>query len=218
MISRVFLALLAPILLAAILQAAPAAAHPHVWVQAKARIVFDGQGRVTGVRHDWTFDEAYSAFLTQGLDANGDGKFDEAELAEIVKVNTESLSEFGYFTTLKVDGKAQNFAPPTEAKGAHDGKLMTLSFLLPLEGGATSRRAVNLEVVDKTFFVDFRFRDGEDAVTLADAPAGCRLSVTRPKPMDPAQASTLSEAFFSALGARADFGLQFANRALVACP
>ena len=49
-------------------------AHPHVWVTAKAEIVFAPDRKVTGVRHPWTFDEAYTAYVTQGLDKNGDGK------------------------------------------------------------------------------------------------------------------------------------------------
>jgi len=48
-------------------------AHPHVWVTAKAQIVY-ADGKVTGVRHAWSFDPEYSAFVTQGLDANKDGK------------------------------------------------------------------------------------------------------------------------------------------------
>ena len=56
-----------------------------------------------------------------------------------------------------------------------------------------------------------------DAVTLAGAPKGCSMTISRPKPVDTGQ-RTLSESFFNALDAASNYGAQFSNRALVACP
>ena len=64
-----------------------------------------GTGQVIGIEHHWQFDEAYSAFAVQGLDTNKDGTISREELAALAKENTESLSEFDFFTKLKVDGK-----------------------------------------------------------------------------------------------------------------
>src|SRR5918993_4457778 len=92
----------------------PALAHPHVWVTAKAEVVFAPDGKVTGVRHHWTFDEAYTAYVTQGLDKNNDGKLTADELQELAKVNTESLADFEYFTHLKANGAKQAFEGPRD--------------------------------------------------------------------------------------------------------
>src|SRR5215204_4000259 len=89
--------------LAAAAFAGPALAHPHVWVTARAEIVYAADGKITGVRHAWTFDKGYSAFLTQGLDVNKDGKVTPDEMQELAKENTESLSEFEYFTSVKAN-------------------------------------------------------------------------------------------------------------------
>jgi ABC-type uncharacterized transport system substrate-binding protein len=94
--------------------AAPALAHPHVWVTAKAEVVYGEDGKVVAVRHSWTFDPAYSAFVTQGLDTNNDGKLTADELQDLAKVNTESLAEFEYFTHLKAGGAKQAFDAPRE--------------------------------------------------------------------------------------------------------
>ncbi len=201
----------------ALLWAVPALAHPHVWVTARAELLYAADGKVTGVRHAWTFDKAYSSYLTQGLDKNGDGRLDEAETRELAQENTKSLVDFDYFTLLKANGKKQDFAEPTEPGIRVENEEATLSFLLPLKAPAVAGKALTLEVYDPTFFVGFTLAEG-DAVTLANAPKGCVTTVTRPKALDPAQAQKLSEAFFEALTAASNFGASQANRALVACP
>lgn len=196
----------------------PALAHPHVWITSRAEIVFDAQGRIAGVRHAWTFDPAYSAFATQGLDADGDGTTSPEELAALAKENTGNLAEFGYFTRLKVGGAVQALADPTEPRMVLSDGRATLGFTLPLkEPVAPKRGAASLEVYDPTFFVAFALAEGEDAARLKGAPAGCAVTLTRPK-APPASDQPMSEAFFSALTAASSFGAQFANRILVACP
>lgn len=198
-----------------------AEAHPHVWVTAKAQVVY-ADGKVTGIRHSWAFDPEYSAFVTQGLDANKDGKLTPDELSSLAATNTENLAEFGYFTKLKVAGKDQAFNTPQEPAMRMEGNALTLSFLLPLKSPAALGRGVAaLEVYDPTFFVSFAYSEAPDAVTLSGAPQGCSGSVTRPKNDSPkvADAKTgMSEAFFEALTAASNFGEQFANRIIVACP
>lgn len=94
--------------------AAPAAAHPHVWVEVKTEIVY-ANGSFTGIRQVWTFDELYTAQAIEGLDANKDGRLDRVELDELAKVNMEGLKEFGYFTHATLGGQKLAFMAPTEA-------------------------------------------------------------------------------------------------------
>lgn len=204
------------------LTAGPALAHPHVWVTSKAEIDY-AEGKVVALRHSWTFDSAYSAFVTQGLDKNGDGKLSPDELAGLASENTSNLAEFAYFTKLKVAGKEQAFADPVEPRMTMSDGALTLTFRLPLKTAvAQGRGVVALEVYDPTYFVSFGLAESADAATLSGAPAGCVTTVTRPKSADSKTADAakpgLSEAFFEALTAASNYGTQFANRVLVACP
>ena len=210
-------ALRLPLLVAAALAVSPALAHPHVWVTAKAEIVYGQDGRVAAVRHHWMFDEAYSAFAVQGLDANGDGKTTPDELADLARTNTDSLAEFGYFTTIKANGVKQALEAPRNESLSYDEGRLTLHFELPLKTPAANR-IVLLDVYDPTFFVDFQTAPAADAVKLDGAPKGCSLSVTRPKALPVEKDNTLSEQFFQNLASAASFSAQFSSRSLAACP
>lgn len=202
------------------LLASPAIAHPHVWVTAKAELLYDSEGRVTGIRHAWTFDKGYSAFMTQGLDRNGDGKLTPDELQDLAKENTESLSEFAYFTVLKGNGRKQDFDSPRDYSMTYGDEALTLVYLLPLKAPAAAK-TLSLEVYDPTYFVSFGLAEGNAVALVGAAPQGCAINITRPKNADQpaqAQAQPLSEAFFETLTAASTYGVEFANKAIVACP
>lgn len=196
---------------------APALAHPHVWVVVKTQVVFDSQGKISALRHAWTFDEMYSAFQTQG--AAKDGKrATKADLAPLAKVQAEQLGEFGYFTVAKAAGKKQEFGAPTEVSLEEgDDKLVTLRFTLPLKEPASASKAFAVQVYDPTYFVDFQF-EKTDALALEGAPKGCSVSVVTPPPLIAEDAKKKDESFFSGLSPGAEFGLKLASRGVVACP
>ena len=40
--------------------AGPATAHPHVWITVESTVLYE-QGSIAAIRHQWTFDEFYTA-------------------------------------------------------------------------------------------------------------------------------------------------------------
>jgi ABC-type uncharacterized transport system substrate-binding protein len=195
--------------------ASPASAHPHVWVTAKAEIVFAPDGRVTGVRHHWIFDEAYTAYVTQGLDKDGDSKLTPEELQGLADENAASLNEFDYFTVLKARGKPQAFDAPREARMSMDKTQVAMSFLLPLKAPVASSGAVSIEIEDPTFFVYFSLSDSKAAISLANAPQGCITSIAKAKPLDTTMQQILQDE--GAIQTQA-IGIEYSNRAIIACP
>ena len=65
--------------------AAPAQAHPHVWVTMTEELLYAPDGSVTGVRHAWSFDEMFSAFAIQGLESKSPGVFTREELGPLAR-------------------------------------------------------------------------------------------------------------------------------------
>ena len=208
--------------LAAVLAPLTAAqAHPHVWVTSQSQIAYDPQGRIAGVHQDWTFDDMFSSFATQGLDKDGDGKLSREELQPLAQTNVESLKEFEYFTFAKLGGKKLLFKEPVDYWLDDTNNILTLHFFLPLSTPQPQgQKALAVEIYDPTYYVDFAMAD-KDPAALKSAPQGCTLNVIRPPNPDDTQAADavkLDQEYFRALDANKNFGEKFANHILVNCP
>ncbi len=197
--------------------ATPASAHPHVWVTVKSEIAFSPDGKVSAVVHDWVFDEMYSSFATQGL-ANPGELVKREQFAPLAKENAGGLAEIGYFTTLKIGGKPVEFGSVTdywmEERPDH---LVAFHVTIPLKSPAALAKFMTLRVADPEYFIDFEF-DDKDPVKLVAPPSGCSASVAKPKPLEDADKTKLTESFFTNLSPGANFGFRMASSAIVVCP
>ena len=160
-------------------------AHPHVFVDARAEILFDAQGRMTNIRHVWQFDPAFSAFASQGLDKNGDHKLSTEELAPLAKTNVTSLKYYGFFTHLSVAGRQLKLKFPDRYFLRSKGGRLTLYYELPLAVPTRPGAKTVLEVFDPEYFVAFTFAK-TTPITLYHAPAGCHAEYHPPHPLDAA--------------------------------
>ena len=196
---------------------APAGAHPHVWVTVKSQIAFAPDGKVSAVIHDWVFDEMYSSFATQGLAPPGQ-LVNKEQFAALAKENAGSLAEIGYFTTLKIDGKAMDFGSVTDYwMRERPDHLVEFHVTLPLKAPKAVTKFLTLRVADPEFFIDFEF-DDKEPVKLVSAPSGCTATVAKPKPLETNDKQKLTESFFTNLAPGTNFGFKMASAAIVACP
>ena len=205
---------------ASILGSAPAAAHPHLWIDVSATVVFDAKRQVTAIETRWEFDELYSVFATEGMDADGDGRFSSQELAGLAAENIKQLKEWHYFAVVESGGKRAGLAPVTEyVMTWGGGRLsldMTLRLVKPLDPVA---KPVRFAFFDPTYYIDLVFARTEP-LRLAGPPEHCRARVDVP---DTAGGTTVPDDIANAM--RNDpnkplesLGARFAEWVTLDCP
>lgn len=190
-----------------------AEAHPHVWITFETTVVYD-KGTFVGVRHKWTFDEFYTAMAIEGLDKNKDGIYDREELAELAKVNVESLKDFAYFTFPALAGQPLKTGEPRDYWLEHKDSVLSLHFTLPFASPVLPEaKGLTFAVYDPSFFIAFDLAKTGQPVRLGDgAPKGCTLKVGVPE-RDPGDTSALGESVAALTG----FGVSVAKTASVEC-
>jgi nickel/cobalt transporter (NicO) family protein len=203
------------------LLAGPAAAHPHVWIQARSDVVFDDKGMIVALNHEWTLDEAYTETAVDGLDVNHDGVYAPEELAPLTKENIDSLKEYAYFTAMKAGTTPVAFGEVTEAGQLWSNKQLKLHFRLPLKTPLDPRKQkVFYRVYDPGFFIAIEF-SGKEAVSGVGAmPATCHVELQ--EPVSDQQAAD-TKAMLATKGVdwqappEEDFGAMFAQPVVVLC-
>jgi ABC-type uncharacterized transport system substrate-binding protein len=196
--------------------AAPALAHPHVWVIMHTDLLYAPDGAITGVRQRWAFDDMFSAFATQGLDAKEKGHFTREELAPLAKVNVESLKEYDYFTYATADGVKVPLSDPAPGYWLdYKDTILTLNFVLPFKTPVKAKE-LKIEVYDPTIFVDFEWAK-DQPVHLVGAPH-CMADVVKPREMTYAEGQALSNIPADQTNTTMAWGAQFSNKILVHCP
>ncbi|WP_127091029.1 DUF1007 family protein [Aquabacter cavernae] len=191
-----------------------AMAHPHVWVTMKTQVLYGPDGMVTGLKQDWTFDDAFTAFALQGLERNKDGSYPDSVLKPLAEVNVTSLKEYDYFVRAKTAKSQVKFKDPTDYSLTFENDALTLHFVLPLEKPVPAKGLMTFEIFDPTMFVSFSFAEKEP-VSLGGTPGACSFQVLAAKGPE---AGTLTEDFFSSLTSSSSYGAQFADRIQVKCP
>jgi ABC-type uncharacterized transport system substrate-binding protein len=161
----------------------PALAHPHVWVTARAEVVFDAGGDITAIRHIWQFDPDFTSYATLNLDTNHDGKLSEDELKPLADTNIDALKEYDYFTFVYQGTKRIAVAKPTEYWLDFRGGRLTLFYTLPLAKPLKPAGDIMIEVGDPEYFVAISFLKGKE-VTLDGDAKGCKASYRAPRALD----------------------------------
>ncbi|WP_417584316.1 DUF1007 family protein [Pelagibacterium sp.] len=164
---------------------ATAQAHPHVWIDAAGEVLFE-DGAIVGMRHHWTFDEYFSAWAIQGLDADGDGLLTSEELQPLAEENIEGLDYYSFYTFGDPEGLSGHapVAGASDPSMVHEDGRVTLSFTMTFSEPQPVGRIYDIEVGDPEYYAAFTFPE-DNSVTLEGAPAGCSVVSKEPQPISP---------------------------------
>jgi ABC-type uncharacterized transport system substrate-binding protein len=145
--------------------AAPAAAHPHVFIDYTVTILC-GADRITGVRIAWTFDEMYSASLFHDYTSRPKGPLSAADIAELEKGAFQDSAEDHYFIDITFGAKALPVTRATDFDASYDGRRMTYRFTIPVDLAPGQRTGIlDVASFDTEFYIDFELAK-HDPVTI----------------------------------------------------
>ena len=138
----------------------PVSAHPHIWIDSRVEAVLDG-GRLAAIRAHWTFDAFFTQMIVLDYGEAQNGTF-TAQQREAIRTGAfENLRHYGYFTSLRVDGRTvpiervENFRASLDAE-----QNLVYQFDIPLNLDLTGRpREVAVAMYDESFFTDMIFRE-----------------------------------------------------------
>ncbi|MBJ3783470.1 HoxN/HupN/NixA family nickel/cobalt transporter [Devosia sediminis] len=159
--------------------AQPVSAHPHIMIDAKTTIGLDEAGRVARLHFDWTFDTAFSVWMVQGLDTNGDGSVTPDEMQALADENMLGLSDFGFYTFA---GDGMRFTAAGDQGMVYQDNRVTLSFSIDAVEPQPLGERFELGVYDPEYYVAITTHSAADVV-LENAPEGCSVELVPPVPM-----------------------------------
>ncbi|WP_192931108.1 DUF1007 family protein [Gemmobacter serpentinus] len=166
----------------ALFWAAPAAAHPHIWVDTGIEVIFDAEGRATALRIRWDYDEFYSLLLIEerGLDADHDGTASDAERAALQGFDMQWMEDFAGDTYAASGERPLTLsAPEGWTADYRDGRL-TSSHLRRIDPPVTLDHPLRIEVYDPGYYSSYSI--AYDPTFTPALPAGCRFDLQRPDP------------------------------------
>jgi ABC-type uncharacterized transport system substrate-binding protein len=153
-------------------------AHPHLFATMQTAVMTSAEGKVTGLRIRWNFDETYTQFSLEGLDLNNNGTYEPEELKPLTDENIKSLVESTYFTIAKFDNQELPQGPVTVyGQDLTDGKLslwFELPFVTPVDVKAGH---FEVRIYDPDFFIGFDYAADKPTEVVGQLPAGCAIKL-----------------------------------------
>lgn len=194
-------------------------AHPHVFVDASAGLVFDAEGRLSGLRIVWLYDafSTLNLYVQLDLDTDGDGALDESDLAKIAEGETDWAPDYPGDTYLFQDAAPVALGHPEHGAARMIGDRVEVSFDLPLaEPLPVAGHVTSLKLYDPAYFYAYSLQQVLDPTNL---PAGCRprLIPFQPSAVDEATRQQLAALSIEQLPDNPEIGARFADELRLAC-
>jgi ABC-type uncharacterized transport system substrate-binding protein len=156
------------------LMAGQLVAHPHVFVEPKAKLICAGR-QLLRVEVEFQFDLMTSRGIIEAFDQNKNGRLDAHEIAVIRTKAIPGLAEYGFFTYLRLDGVAIQVRGTGADVRVHPNGKVSYLFVIPV--GRTVAREVRFWFSDPTIFTAFDTKRAN--MILISAPAGASLGESR---------------------------------------
>ena len=116
------------------------------------------------------------AYALQGLDINGDGTYDDSELAELTRRYRNATDSDGYFTIAELPGETIQLGQPTDFRLDVKSGILSQSFVLPFSSPISpGPRELRFAIFDPSYFIAFEVEKADFLATGGGLPSTCRI-------------------------------------------
>ncbi len=158
-------------------------AHPHAFVSCTFSFVMDSQG-LAGFRQRWVLDEMTTVSVLDVVDQNRDGILSPEEKQSLRDLSVNSLREFGYFTTVRINGRPFPVRTITDFSAELKDHRLIYDFRVPCPVTAVPglHQQVKVAVYDDSFYtyVAYATERGTDIDPSRDPMFANREAPARP--------------------------------------
>jgi len=165
-----------------LLSAAPASAHPHVFIDYTVTVLFDDKA-AQAVRLSWTFDEMYSSMLLHDYTSRPPrDALTPADVKSLRKQAFEDTADYHYFVDLKLNGVTLPVKQVADFDARFQDHRMTYTFTVPIAAGVSrARNSLEVDSFDNEFYIDFELAKAHAVAVEHGEPLGASCA---PKPLD----------------------------------
>lgn len=160
--------------------AAPAGAHPHIFIDTGLEIVLDAEGRATAVKVAWVYDDFYSLVMIQdlGLDPDADGRLTPEEQAKLSGFDMAWDADYEGDLYVLAGDRPVKLGRPQEWTADYRGDRIISLHTRPLEVPVPVTEPLVLQVYDPGYYTAYTIL-GQPRLSGPGA-AGCSVQVFEP--------------------------------------
>ena len=143
-------------------------AHPHAFILQRLTVLFDEKG-MAGIRVWWKFDDMFASMIIDEHDNNRNGSFETGEIQAIKDSAFEQISQFNYFTFIKIDGALFNVRFIKDFTAALKNRRLVYEFTVPCHITATAQpKKITIGCYDPTYYTAFFFTKNNPVSLIKD--------------------------------------------------
>lgn len=152
----------------------PAAAHPHIFIDARVTLHM-AAGRIVAITQHWTFDPVFGGVVIHAHDRNRDGELDAEEAKLVRRGAFDALKDFGYFTAVRIGGEELKSGTVDDFAASVENGRLAYRFRLTLPRPVDPRTDDPAFLfLDKSYYVAVDLARRNPVTFAGAAPAGCR--------------------------------------------
>lgn len=167
------------IVVAGIMLATPALAHPHLFIDTGVEVLFGTDGSATGLRITWTYDEMYSLLILEDrqLDADYDGVLTPDEVTKLSGFDMAWDPGYAGDTYALLGAAALDLGRPQDwTADFKDGKIISTHVRLLSNPAQVATEPLVVQSYDPSFYAAYRIQ-GRPVLTGRD---DCTAQVFEP--------------------------------------